>query len=80
MIPAPVHHFLDHPELRTGLVIGVALTALGAATCLLARERGRRVLPLGGLLIATGFVVGARHSSHLPDSVGGWRSSHWAGW
>ena len=33
------------------------------------RARGRRVLPLGGLFIAAGFVVGARHSSHLPDSI-----------
>jgi hypothetical protein len=69
VIPAPVHHFLDHPEFRTGVAIGAALTALGAAIGALARARGRRVLPLGGLLIAVGFVVGARHSSHLPDSV-----------
>jgi hypothetical protein len=69
LIPGPVHHFLDRPEFRTGVAIGAALTALGAAIGLLATERGRRALPLGGLLIAAGFVVGAHHSSHLPDSI-----------
>jgi len=69
LIPAPVHHFLDHPEFRTGVAIGAALTALGAVVGLLAQARRRRVLPLGGLLIAAGFVVGARHASHLPNSI-----------
>jgi hypothetical protein len=64
-----VRHFLDHPELRTGVAIGAALTALGLAVGLLARDRGHRALPVGGLLIAAGFVVGARHSAHLPDGI-----------
>jgi hypothetical protein len=64
-----VRHFLDHPELRTGVATGAALTALGLAVGLLTRDRGHRALPVGGLLIAAGFVVGARHSAHLPDGI-----------
>jgi hypothetical protein len=64
-----MHGFLDHAGLRSGAAAGAALTALGFAIGLLAVERGRRVLPVGGLFVAIGFVAGARQSPHLPVAV-----------
>jgi hypothetical protein len=65
----PVRDFLGHREFHAGLAAGVGLAALGLAIALLASERRRGIVPVGGLLVAVGFVAGVRRAPHLSNRI-----------
>ncbi len=69
MTAGVLHDFVGHPEFRTGLIAGVAVTVLGGAVALVLTDRRRRVAPIGGMLVAIGFVVGVRRTPHLPIAI-----------
>jgi len=51
VIPGPIHDFLDHPEFRTGFVVGAVLSMA------LAYVIGRPILRLTGYFLALGTLA-----------------------
>lgn len=70
MIPGPIRDFLDKPEFRSGIGAGAGLAVFALALGLVAKERRRATLPIGGVLVAAGFVLGVRDSPRLSPSTG----------
>ena len=71
MLPRPIQDFIGTTEFRTGLVIGFVLLAGGFALASLrvGGLRARSVVPIGGLLIGAGFVLGVELTTNLPARV-----------